>query len=145
MSKPQSFENHTRIIPLYHGVAFSILLANFVWHAWRLFQDGFSGDRLMQLLVGVALVLLFFFARVFALTAQDRVIRNEMRQRLTSALPPELAARARSLTLDQLVALRFASDAELPSLCETVLRDNIRDRKTIKRMIKDWQADDVRV
>jgi len=145
MAKAQSFDNHTRIIPLYHGVTFGIFVTNFFWHGWKLFREGITGDRIMLLLVAVALILLFFFARIFALTVQNRVIRNEMQLRLLSLLPPALASRSRELTLDQLIALRFASDAELPELCDTVLRDNIRDRKTIKRMIKSWQTDDVRV
>src|SRR5688572_32945796 len=106
MAKEQSFENHSRIIPLYHGVAFSILAANFLWNGYRLIRDGFSGDRLMLLLVSIALILLFFFARIFALTVQDRVIRNEMRVRLRDVLPPAMTPRINDLSVGQLVALR---------------------------------------
>jgi hypothetical protein len=144
MASPQSFENHARVIPLYHGATFGIFLINLIWQAFRLFRDGFSGDRLLLLLVAVALILLFFFARIFALRVQDRVIRLEMRLRLREVLPAPLASRVPELTIDQLVALRFASDAELPGLCAKVLDERIRDRKAIKRMVTAWQADDLR-
>lgn len=141
MAREQSADNHARIIPLYHGVTFGIFITNFVWNAYRMTRDGFSGDRLMLLLVSIALILLFFFARIFALTVQDRVIRNEMRARLREVLPPAMAPRIGDLTVGQLVSLRFASDAELPELCTKVLDGNIQDKKTIKRMIRSWQAD----
>jgi hypothetical protein len=141
MAKEQSFENHARTIPLYHGVTFGIFALNLLWQAGRLIRDGFSGDRLMLLLVAIALIILFFFTRIFALTVQDRVIRNEMRARLHAVLPPSLAARVPDLSVAQLVAMRFASDAELPELTERVLAGNIQDKKTIKRMIRHWQAD----
>jgi hypothetical protein len=46
--------------------------------------------------------------------------------------------------VNQLVALRFASDAELPELAGKVLADNLQDRKTIKQMIQNWRPDDLR-
>ena len=141
MATEQSFENHARIIPLYHGATFGIFAVNLLWQGWRMFSDGFSGDRLMMLLVAVALILLFFFTRIFALTVQDRVIRNEMHARLRAVLPPALASRISELSVGQLVAMRFAPDAELPELTEKVLTGNIQDKKAIKRMIRQWQAD----
>ncbi len=72
---------------------------------------------------------------------QDRVIRLEMRLRLAGLLPADLQARIQELTVDQLVSLRFASDAELPGLTRKVLDDKITDRKSIKKLVKDWQAD----
>ena len=41
--------------------------------------------------------------------------------------------------MPQLIALRFASDAELPDLCRKVLDEKIADQKVIKRMIRNWQ------
>jgi hypothetical protein len=144
MADAQSFKDHARFIPLYHVVTFGIFVVNLGWQGWRLLRDGFTGDRLMLLLVAVALILLFFFARIFALTVQDRVIRNEMLARLAAVLPPPLASRTPELTLDQLIALRFASDAEMAALVERVLADGIRDRKAIKSMIRSWRPDTLR-
>jgi hypothetical protein len=56
----------------------------------------------------------------------------------------DLRARILEFSLNQLVALRFASDAELPDLAAKVLAENLQDRKTIKRMIQNWQADNLR-
>ena len=142
-TKPQSFENHARIIPMYHGFAFFILVANVLWWAYRCIA-AFSGDAVMALLLGLALIVMFFYARIFALTVQDRVIRLEMKLRMREVLPADLARRFDELTVKQLVALRFASDAELPALAATVLNDRMVDQKTIKRMVREWQADHLR-
>ena len=72
-------------------------------------------------------------------------IRNKnVVERLRQLLPPPMHSRIDSLTVGQLVALRFASDAELPELCTTVLDNRINDRREIKQMIKDWRADLIR-
>lgn len=142
MAQPgvQNFQNHTRIVPAYHMFTFGLIVINALWSIYRVATD-FSADRLMTLFVAVALVMVFFFARTFALTVQDRVIRLEMRLRLAQLLPPDLRPRINELTIDQLCALRFASDAELPELTRRVLIDHVGDRKTIKQMIKTWEAD----
>ena len=142
--KPQSFDNHVRIVPAYHGVVFPILTINLLWSVYRAVQD-FSAESVVSLLLGIALLILFFFARVFALTVQDRVIRLEMRVRLGSLLPADLQPRIPELTVRQLVALRFASDEELPDLARRVLTENITDSKAIKQMIQNWNADYLRV
>ena len=46
--------------------------------------------------------------------------------------------------MGQLVAMRFAGDAELPELARKVLDEKLTDRNTIKKMIRDWQPDDLR-
>jgi hypothetical protein len=140
---PQSFENHARIVPPYHMVVFGIFLMNVVWSLYRLVKYPAAGTAI-SFLLAVAFVLLAFYARVFALTVQDRVIRLEMRLRLKELLPADLQGRIADFTPRQLVALRFASDAELPELCRSVLADKGADQKAIKRMIKSWQADHLR-
>jgi hypothetical protein len=97
-----------------------------------------------HVLTAVALILLAFYARAFALTVQDRVIRLEMRQRLRELLPATLHSRVNDFTRGQLVALRFASDGELAELAQTVLRDNIQDKRAIKQMIRVWNPDHLR-
>jgi hypothetical protein len=143
MAEAQSLKNHARTIPAYHYFVFGVLAANVVWTAYRVVTD-FSGDRLMSVLVAVALVVLALYARIFALTVQDRVIRNEMHERLRQVLPASMHSRIADFTIGQLVALRFASDAELPGLCTTVLDDRIDDRRKIKKMIRNWRADLIR-
>jgi hypothetical protein len=141
--KPQSFENHARIIPLYHFVTFGLFFVNLLWSSYRAFTDP-TPDRIVTALLGVALILLAFYARSFALTVQDRVIRLEMSARLRDMLPADLRARANALSVRQLIALRFAGDEELPALCAKVLDENIQDQKAIKKMIRHWRPDHLR-
>jgi hypothetical protein len=142
-TQPQSFENHTRIVPAYHMVTLGIFVVNLLWSIYRIVRAP-GVDTLVTLLLAFAFILLFFYARTFALTVQDRVIRLEMQLRLKGLLPPDLQGRIPEFTPRQLVALRFAGDEELPDLCRTVLRDNIREGKAIKKMIKNWRADYLR-
>jgi len=139
----QTYANHVRFRPAFHYVAFPILAIVFLWSAWRVVTD-FSVDRLMFLLLTTATLILLFLARIFALTVQDRVIRLEMRLRLAQLLPNDLRPRIAELTPKQLVALRFASDEELPDLCRTVLTDRVSDAKAIKKMIRKWEGDYLR-
>ncbi len=138
----QSFDNHTQIVPLYLAVL-GIFALNIIWSLYRLVRNP-GIDTLMALLLAAAFVLLGLFARRFALTVQDRVIRLEMQLRLRGLLPPDLQSRIPELSRRQLIALRFASDEELPDLCRAVLTDNITEGKTIKRMIRNWNADHLR-
>lgn len=141
---PQNYSNHARFVPLFHFVTFGILTLNVLWAGYKLVR-GFSPDTVMALLVAVALVLLFFYCRIFPLTAQDRVIRLEERLRLARLLPADQQGRIDELRPRQLVALRFASDAELPGLVARVLAGELSEPKAIKQAIQNWRADHLRV
>ena len=141
-STSQTYANHARHRPVYWAV-YIVFTVNLTWTITRAWQAP-SMDTLLGVSMAVALILLAFYARVFALTVQDRVIRLEMRLRLRELLPASLHPRIHEFTKGQLVALRFASDAELPALAEQVLRDNIRNGKAIKQAIKDWKPDHLR-
>jgi hypothetical protein len=138
--KVQSFENHARFVPGFHAFVFPVLAINLIWSLVDL-RWGLTWAAAMQVLMAAALVMLFFYARIFALTVQDRVIRLEMRLRLERLLPSDLQPRIGEFTVDQLVSLRFAGDEELPALADQVLEEKLSDRKTIKRRIQNWQAD----
>jgi len=140
MAQTQNFENHTKIVPMFHQVALPLLAVNLVWSVYRLVRH-VSGETVVSLLLAVAIILVALFARMFALTVQDRVIRLEMRLRLQQVLPPDLRGRIPEFTVGQLVSLRFASDAELPALARKVLDEKVTDRKAIKKLIRDWQPD----
>jgi hypothetical protein len=137
---PQTFENHARILPAYHYVAFPLFAVNFFFALYQVVTD-FSWTGLVAFGLAVALILLFFLARVMALTVQDRVIRLEETLRMRALLPPDLQARMGEFTLKQIVALRFASDGELPDLARQVLDGKIQDQKAIKKMVRQWRAD----
>jgi hypothetical protein len=139
----QSYANHFRIIPLFHLVLSLILLVNFFYCLARAIV-AFSWPTLLSALMGFAFLLMFIYMRTFPLTVQDRVIRLEMRLRLERVLPADLKARIPDLTLPQLIALRFAGDAELPALAREVLDQKVTRQKDIKQKVRDWQADHLR-
>ena len=143
-TKPQTFANHTQLVPMFHYVAFPIVAINFLWSLYGLFQN-FGVGAARGAAVSFALVVIALFARVFALKAQDRVIRLEERMRLRQLLPDDLTSRIEDFTTAQLVALRFASDAELPDLARKVLDGGIAKQKAIKQAVQEWRADYQRV
>jgi Family of unknown function (DUF6526) len=146
----QSYATHRRYVPLYHFVAPLILLLNLLWtfvgiyHFWRFGGRFDRVNSIVQVLVAVALLILWFYLRNFPLAVQDRLIRHEMQRRLGELLPADQRARIPELSVSQLIALRFASDEELPALTRKVLDEKIADRDAIKRLIHDWKADDLR-
>src|SRR5436190_7174704 len=143
MPGDQSYKNHARVSPLFHIWTFFPLLVNLIWSLYRL-RYGITGDSIVAVILAFGLVTLFGAVRRQVLTVQDRVIRLEMRLRLREMLPPDLAAQAARLSVQQLIALRFASDAELPVLVREVLAGTVSTPKDIKLRVKDWQADYLR-
>lgn len=139
----QSYQSHAKFVPLYHFVTLPILLVNVLLTGWNVV----GGPSLMSawaLLMAIALFLAALFGRVFALKVQDRVIRLEERLRLRELLPAELKGRVNEFTAEQLIAIRFASDAEVADLAAVVLRENPAKRDAVKKLIKSWRADDAR-
>ena len=140
----QSYASHAKNVPLFHYVLLPILTVNLFLSAYRVWQDP-AVPSLWTLVMAFAFILTALFARVFALRAQDRLIRLEERMRMRELLPADMQARINDFTPDQLVAIRFASDAELPALAATVLNGNIQKRAEVKKLIKNWRADHCRV
>jgi len=144
----QNFANHRKFVPGYHYVIFGILGINFIWSLYRLFR-GLPGvpvfDRVLAVAMAVAFLLIALYARTFPLRVQDRVIRLEETERMARLLPPDLLARIDELRPGQLVALRFASDAELPELTRAVLDEKIVKADDIKKRIRSWRADHLRM
>jgi hypothetical protein len=137
---PQNFENHVRNLPAYHFVTFPLFFLNFCYALYQAAMH-FSWANVFGLALAVALVLLAVVARTMVLTVQDRVIRLEERLRMRALLPADLQPHIDEFTVKQLVALRFASDGELPALARKVVEGKIEDQKTIKKMIAGWRAD----
>jgi hypothetical protein len=139
----QNYANHRKFVPAFHFVAFPLLLINLVWQVNQM-RAGLTTDRAINAATAVGLLIGLFMSRVMALKVQDRVIRLEMRLRLRETLPSDMHHKIAQLTAKQLVGLRFASDSELPALVNQVLKDHIADADAIKKMVKDWVADDLR-
>ena len=140
----QNMKNHARYLPLFHFVAGPILLVNFIYSIVLAVRIPIWGN-IDGALVGLALLVLFFAGRGFATTLQDRVIRLEEQVRFERLFPADLRSRIPEFTRDQFVALRFASDGELPTLARAVLDQRIHDRNAIKQMVSEWRADHLRV
>ena len=141
---PQSFENHAKIVTAYHKVATPLLMLPTLYFGYLALFD-FSVERALFFLFCVGVIFAAFFARFFPLGVQDRVIRLEERIRMERLLPADLKARITEFTPSQCVALRFASDEELPGLARLVLEKGMTDRNEIKRAVKNWRADHARI
>jgi len=140
----QNFANHGKYIPVFHFFAIPVFVTNFVWSLFRFWKLGLSFEGIFGVLLAAALVVLVFEARLFPLAVQDRVIRLEERLRFALLLPADLQPRIGEFTAGQMVALRFACDAELPALARKVLDEKLTERKAIKQQIKSWRADYLR-
>ncbi len=146
MDNSQNYSNHTRFFPLFHFVVIPLLLLNFLDHVVRIFTNVGSErwEQAFWAVFSIVLILLAFSARVMALKVQDRVIRLEERLRYRDVLSADLAAKASDLSVGQIIALRFASDAELGGLVERALNGEFAKPKDIKLAIKDWRGDYLR-
>jgi Family of unknown function (DUF6526) len=136
----QNFKNHTRLIPLYHGIAFLLIFAGLIGSIINLFNHHDASNHYsaaLLIVVFILLLLIFWYARVFALKAQDRAIRAEenFRHFILTGKPFD-----KQLRMGQIIALRFASDEEFPALAQKAVAENL-DAKTIKQSIKNWRAD----
>jgi hypothetical protein len=140
----QDFANHARFSPPFHFFVLPVLLVNFGWSVHRLKAWAYSLDGFLAVAVAAALLVGFVMVRTFALTVQDRVIRLEEQLRYARLLPADLQTRMGEFTTGQFVALRFASDAELSALARKVLDEKLKERKAIKRLVKDWKPDFLR-
>lgn len=141
--KEQNFNNHAQMVPGFHyvtGPAILALLGGSVNYALKASPENKYLAALL-VLVSFVLFMLYAFTRIFSLKAQDRAIRAEENLRhfvLTGKLLPT------SLSVGQIVALRFASDAEFPALVEKAVVENLSG-KAIKQSIQNWKADFYRV
>jgi hypothetical protein len=142
-AKEQNFKNHARFHPLFHFFVLPLLLLNFVVciiHAWR-HQTPFN---IWMVVMAIVLFCIAGLARMFALMAQDRVIRLEERMRLEKLCGEPMRSRIPQLTTRQLIGLRFASDNEVCALAARALDEGLSE-KQIKQAIVNWRADYCRV
>jgi hypothetical protein len=139
----QTYKTHRRYLPVFHFFVEPALILNVV--AQLLY---FNKDRTLYrawtAVVAAALAVLVFVARYMVARVQERVIRLEERMRLESIAPAEMRGRINDLTMRQLVALRFASDEELPGLAARCLSGELESGEQIKKAIKTWRPDNAR-
>jgi hypothetical protein len=143
--KTQNYANHARFVPGFHILLFGLIVFGLIGSCVNLYSSFGDHQRIYSasliVVLEVVAFLLFIFCRTFALKAQDRAIRAEENLRhfvLTGKLlDPRLGAL-------QIVALRFASDAELVNLAARAADESL-EPKAIKQAIKNWRADYYRV
>ncbi|MBM3290885.1 MAG: hypothetical protein FJY92_12105 [Candidatus Hydrogenedentes bacterium] len=139
----QNYANHTTMDNALTGIAV-LALASALLSLSSIFGVLYIGAASPLLMAG-GVIWILFRMRAYATRLQDRIIRLETRLRLEHVLPADLAARIGDLELTQLIGLRFASDAELPGLVQQALANPSMKSNDIKKQIKVWQADHLRV
>jgi hypothetical protein len=139
MATEQNFKNHRQVVYSYYLLTGVPILILITFACIRYSQaTGTTRDLwLALLLVGWILLTMLFRSRGFALIAQDRAIRAEESLRYYIITGKPLDPR---LTLSQIIALRFASDAELPALAARAAEQGLSN-KEIKGEIRNWKAD----
>ncbi len=142
--KPQTLANHARLDPWFHFFLAPLAFGLFFASGYGVFHHPHSLVHYLLVLISLFLIVSVTLARTYALRVQDRVIRLEERLRLTALLPASLAARIPELTERQLIALRFASDAEIVALVDRTLKENLPPAE-IKKLIQSWRPDYWRV
>ncbi|HEV2986980.1 MAG TPA: DUF6526 family protein [Candidatus Angelobacter sp.] len=149
--EPQTYANHARLDPPYHFFVSLVFLLTVII-ATVLFFRSFGPEAKLETMVirgwnviwSIAMVVAMIRIRTYPLRVQDRLIRLEEKLRLMSVLPEPLRSRIGELQDAQLIALRFASDEELPGLVQRALDERL-SRDDIKKAIVKWRADYARV
>jgi len=137
----QSYAKHAKFVPMFHGVLFGIIVLTFIGSLVNVWQSLGDHERIYSAsliaAITVALVLLFFFTRIFSMGVQDRAIRAEENLRHFAQTGKLLDPR---LTIKQIVGLRFASDAEFVELARKAAEGSMSPDE-IKKSVKNWRAD----
>jgi len=135
----QNFKNHGRYIILWHLVTGLAVIAVTIGSVINLINSYKDDLFLSLLLVVISLILgsIFWYARAFALRAQDRAIRAEENFRYFILTGKPFDNRLR---MSQIIALRFADDEEMPELVARAVNEKL-SQKQIKQAIVKWKAD----
>ena len=139
----QSLANHTRFDPPFHFFLLPLGLVAIILSVIRIIQRPTIASTLL-LILAVGFVMIAAKTRGYSLKVQDRIIRLEERLRLAMLMPEAGRSRIGELTESQLIALRFASDGELPGLAMRALNEGLTS-KQIKKSIESWRGDYFRV
>ena len=146
MAQPQSFQHHARFDPQFHFVIAPLLLLNLIFaiyatiHSWPFFAH----THLWWIVMSIVFLLMAGLSRGYALKNQDRLIRLEEQLRLADLVNDDQLGLIETLTTDQFVGLRFASDAEVVALAQRAATEHLT-RKQIKEAIQTWRPDNNRI
>jgi hypothetical protein len=141
----QKYSNHLRFNPLHHFVLIPLSVFLLIWTFLKLTNSEIQiTEKIFYLTASICILLLTLITRLYALKNQDRLIRLEMRLRYFELTGKSLSTIESQLSLNQLIALRFASDEELLDLINKAIKEGLSN-KEIKKSIKNWKADLLRV
>lgn len=140
----QNYQNHRRLVTGYHyigGMLLLLVLGGGIFNLIRALDNHRKYNAFLIVVLTVFAAIAFYYARISALRAQDRVIRAEenFRHYLLTGKPLD-----DRLTMRQIIGLRFASDDELVALSQKAIDENLSEN-AIKKSIKNWRADHERV
>lgn len=142
----QNYKNHVRYYAPHHFIFYPLSLVVCIGCAWSIFHA--PGEETLWIALTAICVLLimlaFMLRQHYALTNQNRIVLLELRFRYYLLTHERLDLLENALSKSQLFALRFASDAELPKVVNRALTENL-SADSIKRAIKDWRPDYLRV
>ncbi len=146
MPESQSYQNHVRFDPVWHFFIAPAMLVNIIISVYETIHHWSEQRALFLWWVFLSIVLFMEVgrARQHSLIAQDRIIRLEEKLRFHALLPADLLARSQTLSVRQIIALRFVADAELPEMVRRTLDENLTP-KQIKQTIQSWRPDYLRV
>jgi hypothetical protein len=145
MAQPvQSYKAHRRFLPPYHFFILPALIINVFVELARAYQYP-TAYHVWLVVIATALFGLALMARAMVLTAQTRLIRLEERLRLQRLMPPHEHGAIGTLTTAHLVGLRFASDEEAPELARRCAAGDLQSSAEVKKQVKEWRADHLRV
>ncbi|MBS1655025.1 MAG: hypothetical protein JSU05_09280 [Bacteroidetes bacterium] len=137
--KEQNFANHSRYILLWHVITPLVMLLVLIGSIITfIHSDGnLRHASIMLILISLILIVFFWYARWFALRVQDRAIRAEenFRHYILTGKPLD-----KNLRMSQIIALRFASDEELPALAKRAVDEKLHN-KQIKQAVQNWRPD----
>lgn len=142
----QNYKNHVRYYLPHHFVFYPLLLILFSIALYKHFTS--DSDKILWLFIAIGLLFIgwlsFMMRQHYALTIQNRLLRQEMRHKYLVLTGKDFEPLEQQLSFGQIAALRFASDEELISLIEKTLAENLQP-DAIKRSIVNWKADKMRV
>jgi len=142
-NKPQTLASHARFDPLFHFFVLPVFALSVIAAVVHLIMHPGLHSAAF-LVVSLAALTALFKIRLYGNKLQDRIIRLEERLRLASLLAEPLRSRIPELSEDQLIGLRFASDAEVGELTQRALSEKL-SRADIKKAVRNWRPDYWRV
>jgi hypothetical protein len=137
----QSYKNHAKFVPMFHGVLFALIVIAFLGSLVNLYRhigdDHGRTTVVLFVIITFSMFLLSFFARIFAMKVPDRAIRAEENFRHFVLTGKPLDHR---LNIKQIVGLRFASDGEFADLARKAADEGL-SMDDIKKSVKHWRPD----